>query len=248
MTYQVFDIAVLPIFFYYLFLITFSSILTFKIYKKWKERKVLPPLYLTIVFALFTIALVVLTIGLAEAIATGYYKEIYQISLPLAYTMMIIADIFLFKFVSFITDKGKSLFIPLIAIGGVIIVVLFLPWNWWGVPAEDYTGKLNIRIYSTLALILYSYSIYISIAMISRKTMVQTQDKVVKMGFKLLFYSMVWMICFFLMFIFDTLLIIMVDHPGYSEFVYLAWIFAILFYICMYLSLVMPDWLVKRLK
>jgi len=38
------------------------------------------------------------------------------------------------------------------------------------------------------------------------------------------------------------------DHPGYSEFVYVAWIFAIIFYILSYLSLVMPKWLVKRIE
>jgi len=50
------------------------------------------------------------------------------------------------------------------------------------------------------------------------------------------------------MILFDNLLIVLYRHPGYSEFIYVAWIFAILFLILTYLSLVMPEWLVKRIK
>ena len=53
---------------------------------------------------------------------------------------------------------------------------------------------------------------------------------------------------FFLMFVFDTILVVAIDHPGYSEFVYVAWVFAVLFYVLMYLSVVMPEGLVKRLR
>ncbi|NVM44542.1 MAG: hypothetical protein HWN79_06475 [Candidatus Lokiarchaeota archaeon] len=216
--------------------------------KKWRQRKVKSPLYLSIVFILLTVALMALTIGLAEAIATGFFKEIYRISLPLAYCMIIIADIFLFIFAEEITSKGKKAFVPLIILGVVISVVLFLPWNWWGVPPEDYVGQPSIRLYSTLSVILYSYIVYIFISVFCIKARKQTQDAKAKTGLTLLFLSMISMIAFFLMFVFDTLLITLTDHPGYSEFVYIAWIFAILFFIFIYLSLVMPKWLVDRIK
>jgi len=248
MTYTPFNNNILPIFFYYIGLIVFSILMTVLMIKKWRERKVNPPLYLSIVFALLTIALIALTIGLGEAIATGYFKEIYRISLPLAYAMIVIADIFLFFFAEEITSKGKRAFLPLIIFGAVIIVVLFLPWNWWGVPPEDYVGQLNIRLYSTLSVILYSYIVYIFISMFCLKAIKQTQDAKAKVGLTLLFLSMISMIAFFLMFVFDTLLITLTGHPGYSEFVYIAWIFAILFFVFIYLSLVMPKWLVDRIE
>ena len=56
------------------------------------------------------------------------------------------------------------MFIPIIIAGVVVVILLFLPWNWWGIPPEDYVGLLNIRLYSTLSLVLYSYVIYILIA------------------------------------------------------------------------------------
>jgi hypothetical protein len=216
--------------------------------KKWRERKVNPPLYLSIVFMLLTVALIALTIGLAEAIITGFFKEIYRISLPLAYCMIIIADIFLFKFAEVITSKGGKALFPLVVFGVIIIIVLFLPMNWWGVPPEDYEGELNIRLYSTLSVILYSYLVYIFIAVFCIKVRKQAQDAKARAGLTLLFLSMISMIVFFLMFVFDTLLITLTNHPGYSEFVYIAWIFAILFFIFIYLSLVMPKWLVDRIE
>jgi len=99
----------MPIFFYYIGLIVFSLVMTFLMIKKWRERKVKSPLYLSIVFLLLTVALMTLTIGLGEAILTGFFKEIYRISLPIAYSMIIIADIFLFVFAEEITSKGKKL-------------------------------------------------------------------------------------------------------------------------------------------
>ena len=248
MTYTPFSTNILPIFFYYIGLIIFSIVMTILMIKKWRERKVNPPLYLSIVFILLTIALISLTIGLGEAVFSGFFKEIYRISLPFSYSMIIIADIFLFVFAKVITGKGKKALVPLIIFAAVIIVVLFLPWNWWGTPPEDYVGQLNIRLYTTLSVILYSYIVYIFIAGFCRKARKQTEDAKSKAGLTFLFLSMMSMIGFFLMFIADTLLITLTDHPGYSEFVYIAWIFAILFFIFTYLSLVMPKWLVERIE
>jgi len=248
MTYTPFNNNILPIFFYYIGLIVFSIIMTVLMIRKWRGRKVNPPFYLSIVFGLFTVALIVLTIGLGEAVITRFFKEIYRISLPVAYAIIIIADIFLFIFAEEITNKGKKTLVPLIVSGAVIIIVLFLPWNWWGVPPEDYVGQLNIRLYSTLSVILYSYIVYIFIATFCIKARKQAQEAKAKAGLTLLFLSMISMIAFFLMFVFDTLLITLTDHPGYSEFVYVAWIFAILFFIFTYLSLIMPKWLVDRIE
>jgi hypothetical protein len=190
----------------------------------------------------------VLALGLAEAVYTGFYMEIYRFSLPFSYAMVICADIFLFLFTIEITDKHKKLLYPILLLGMVIIVLLFLPWNWWGIPPEDYAGQLNIRLYSTLSLVIYSYAIYGLICSISYKASKAATNKVTSFGLRLLLYSMVSMMLFFLMFVLDTLMIVLFNNPGYSIFVYIAWIFAIIFYILLYLSLVMPEWLTKRIS
>ena len=248
MSYTPFNITVIPILIYYIFLSIFGFIVTILMFLKWRERKVVPPLYLTVVFASLTIALIGLSIGLSEAIITGFYKEIYRFSLPFGYIMVIVADIFLYRFSSHIIDKGKKYFPFIILIGILIVVFLALPWNWWGVPSSDYEGQLNIRLFSTLGMLLYSYFIFIYIAYISYKTKSETEDKVARMGFSMLFYSMISIMLLFLMLTADTVLIAFTDHPGYSGFTYIAWIFGIIFIILIYLSLIMPEWLIKWIK
>lgn len=249
MTYIAFDIErIFPIFILYLILSVFGTLVTIKMLMKWRERQVKAPLYLSLVFVFLTMALVMLAIGLAEGIITGYFKEVYRFSLPFAYSMVVLADIFLYIFVDDLTDRGRKGFIPFVLIGGVIVVLLFLPWNWWGIPAQDYEGELDIRIYSTSALVLYSYITYITLAIICYKTKQKAEDKVTRLGLTLLFYAMIAFIMFFVMLIGDTLMIVLYTHPGYSEFIYVAWIFAVLFIVLSYFSLVMPDWLVRMVK
>jgi hypothetical protein len=248
MSYTPFDIRVFPIFLYYGIISIFSAILTIKMITKWRERKVNPPLYLSLVFTFFTAAIAMLTAGLAEAVITGFYMEIYRFSLPFAYSMVILADMALFSFVLELTDRAKKGIVLVISSGIAIIVMLFLPWNWWGVPPGDYEGLLNIRLYSTLALIVYSYIVYIILARICIKSLKKSTDPVANVGFKFLFAAMISMILFFLMFVMDTLMIVLFEHPGYSIYVYIAWIFAILALIFMYVSLVMPKWVLKRIN
>ena len=248
MTYSSFDTRVLPIFGFYFVLIIFGIIFTFKLMKKYKERKQDAILHLALVFAIFTTAIAVLAIGLTEAVITGYYKEVYRFSLPLAYSLVVLANIFLFYFATNITDKWKKALIPLILVGVVLIIVLFLPWNWWGYPREDYAGKLNIRLYTNILFISYSYFIYISIAIICYRTRKLAEDKITHLGLTLLLYSMISMILFYVMILLDNIMIVVYNHPGYSEFQFISWIFALIFVILSYFSLVMPDWLKKRIE
>ena len=245
MTYTPFDFRVFPLFILYLVLSVFGTYVTIKMYMKWRERKVKSPLYLTLVFTCLTLAMIVAGIGLAEAILTGYYKEVYRFSLPFAFSMIILADIFFYIFLDELTNRGRKRVIPFIIVGIVIIVLLFLPWNWWGVPSQDYAGKLNIRLYSTSAVVIYSYVIYITLAIVCYKSRQQADEKVTRFGLLLLFYAMISFMLFFVMFIADTLMIILYKHPGYSIFVYIAWIFAVIFVVLTYFSLEMPKWLVK---
>jgi len=248
MTYSPIHDRVLPSFVFYIAIIIFSVVMTIAMFKKWREREVKAPLYLFLVFALLTAAIIGLTVGLGEVVLTGEFREIYRFSLPLGYSLMLAANIFLFMFAIEITSKGKKLLIPLAILGVILIIIAFLPINWWGFPSEEYAGKLNIRLYTTIGIVIYSYIVYIFVAMFCNKARKQAQDKVARAGLTLLLVSMILMILFFVMFILDTLLITFSDHPGYSEFVYIAWVFAIGFYITSYLSLVMPQWLVKRIN
>lgn len=246
--YTRFEIAVLPILFVYISLFLLSIFMTIKLIKKWRERKVPAPLHLSLVYMTMTIGAFILMIGLLEAVITGYYMEIYRFSLPMAYSCVVLWNIFLFLFISGITEKGKRALIPIILIGIGIIIALFLPTNWWGYPSEEYAGKLNTRLYSTVSLVIYSIIIYISIFLICQKAKQKTSDKISRVGLSLLAYAMICMLLWFFFIILDTILIVFTNHPGYSIFVYIAWIFAFIFMAFTYISLIMPDWFVRWIE
>ncbi|MEX2753756.1 MAG: hypothetical protein Q6365_000085 [Candidatus Sigynarchaeota archaeon] len=248
MTYQPFEARVLPLIFYYIGLAIASMILAVKMVMKWKQRKVQPPLLMATIFAIFVVALSMLAAGLADSAMNGAYKDLYRFSLPFGYTMIILADIVLYKFGIVMTNRGKNAFMTIVVIGIVLAAVLFLPWNWWGYPDADIVDQVSIRLYSTLALIVYSYIIYITIASVCHKALADAKDPVARAGLKLMSWAMICMILFFLMFVFDTLLIVILKHPGYSEFVYAAWVFAVAFSVLMYVSVVLPEWFVQRLR
>jgi len=247
MKYDPFEARVLPIFGFYIVLIILGILVTIKLAKKYIQRKDTGPLHLSIVYTFFTAAIIVLAIGLAEAAITGYYKELYRISLPLAYSLVVIANISLFYFACKITNKWNRSFPFLILASAALVIIIFLPWNWWGFPKEAYAGKVSIRLYTNIAYISYSYLVYISIAILCNQTKKKSEDKVSRLGLSLLFYSMISMILYFIMVLADNIMIIIFKHPGYSEFLYIAWIFAIMFIVLSYFSLAMPDWMVQRI-
>ena len=247
MSYDTIPPHVVPIFFFYLGLLAFAIIITTQLARKWRERRAQPSLLMTLVFITLTVALLVLTIGLLEATITGFYMEIYRLSLPLAYTSIIVADFLLYRFSLAITgNRGKMQ--PLIVAGAIIIgIMLWLPWNYWGMPTGSYDSSTSIRLFSTLALVAYSYAIYIGIATTCIKAAKKAANPTSRAGLQLLAGAMACLVGFFAMFIADTLLIVIIDHPGYSEFVYVAWMFALAFFLLAYNSLIMPGWLKRRL-
>ena len=248
LAYEPYQPRMFPLFIYYIFLLVFCIFVTIKVFSKWRKRKEAAALHLTYVFTSFVLALIMLIMGMAEIIITGYKMEIYRITFPLAYCMVVVADIFLYRFAIKITNKGQKALIPIIVFGLILILILLLPWNWWGHPAENYKGQLNIRLYSSLLFVSYSILIYLMIAIICQRTKKMTTGRVTHAGLSFLLYSVICMICFFIFIMLDNVLIVLYDHPGYSEFLYVAWSFTLLFAIFIYMSLVMPKWLVKRIE
>ena len=246
-SYEAFDPGILPILFYYFGLTVFGFIMTAIMYRKWKERKRTPTLLMTAVFAILTLALIMLTVGVIDAAITGVYGEVYEFSIPFSYSMYIIADIVLYKFANIITDRGKRVFKLIIPVGIAICIMAFLPWNYWGAPKSAYVGHVDIRIYSMLCILVFSSAIYIWIGRACWHAKADADTPVAKAGLLLMVWSMIWLIFYLIMFVCDAILILYFNSPGYSVFVYVAWVFAVLFYIFMYLSVGMPAWLVQRI-
>lgn len=236
------------IFVFYIFMVIFAFYLTIKMYIRYLKEKNPASLHLSLVFTSYTMSLAILIVGLAEAIITGYYKEIYRITIPMAYSMVIVGNFFLYLFAIHFTNRGKKVVLPLLLIGIIIILVHFLPWNWWGVPPSDYVGQISIRIYSTASLVIYSSVIYFSIFIICRQNRKLEKNKPTRLRLSLLSYAMICMVCFFLFMIIDTIFMIFFDNPGYSIYNYIAWVFVIFFFIFSYISLFTPVRLIMWIR
>jgi len=237
-----------PLFIFYIGLSIFSAIFTVMMLLKYRERKTPPTLHLSLVFICLTCAVIALIFGLAETIITGYKMYIYRFMLPLSMSLFIVADIFLFIFTSHIAERERRALIPIVIVGVLLIILVFLPWNYYGQPASDYKGKISIRLYSTLGYVSFSCIIYVFVVIICRDARKQAEEKITRTGLSLLSYAAICMICFLIMQILENVLIVLFSHPGYSEFFYISWIFAGIFVVLSYLSLIMPEWLVKRIK
>ncbi len=241
------DARLYPVFVFYIFLCVFSIFFSSKIWIRYFQKKNKTILSLGLAYLFLTIGIIMLTIGMLEAIITGYRKEIYRFSLPFGYAMVVLSDIFLFRLAYNLTNKGKKAFIPLIVIGAILIVLLFLPTNYWGYPPDEIRGRFNTRTPITISLVLYSCIIYVSIILICHYTKKLIDKKATKLRLSLLSYSMVAMICFFILLIADTIMIVYFD-TGYTIYVYFAWICACIFVVLSYLSLFVPKSLVKRIE
>jgi hypothetical protein len=246
--YQPFSSSLIPLVFYYIGVATFGVFMSLELTAKYRQRRVKAPLYLAIVFAIFTIAVAVLATGLVESWIDGVFGNWYRLTLPIGYSLIVVADVFLLLFTNeMVGQRGRAVLMIMGLVGAAIVVMLWLPWNFWGYVSGNYGGQVNIRTYSTLALVAYSFVIYIDIIVVAGKASAGAQDHVAKHGLQLIIVAMLCMIGFFVMMICDTLLIVLYNAPGYSIFVYFAWVFAIAFFIVMYLGLIMPPWFKKSL-
>ncbi|GAG77675.1 unnamed protein product, partial [marine sediment metagenome] len=137
MSYVPHEPRITSFFIYYIFISAFGLLITLKMFLNYNKKRNPAALYMSLTFAMLTLAVIVLAIGILEGIITGYSKEVYRFSLPFAYSMVVIADIFLYKYVNCLTDRGKKAYFPVFLIGVVLIIVLFLPWNFWGTPTAE---------------------------------------------------------------------------------------------------------------
>ena len=250
MSYSPYVPEVFPIFIYYIILIILSTIVSIMMIKKYFDRKTKATLYMSFIYVTGTIILFIITFGLAEAIITSYFKEFYRLSLPIGYALLCGTGMFLLIFAGEVTERSKFNIstIVLIIIGIIVIILLFLPTNWWGVPRAEYEGKLNTRFLVTIILVFYNAFIYIFMARIYFRAKHKTDDPVANFGFKLLYYSMICPIIFLIFVVLDTLFITFFSHPGYTLFMYIAWFFLMAFFVLSYLALIMPKWVEKRIK
>ncbi|MHA1379524.1 MAG: hypothetical protein ACTSRG_14215 [Candidatus Helarchaeota archaeon] len=235
----------------------FSFLIALIIVFKWRERRTIATLYLAL--ALFSIsgAVFVAFLGLfswflvwsSAIIPYVNSPVIYPISLPFAYSFVIIYDIFLFLFtIHIFLDKNEKKIIPVIIIGIFVATLLWLPTNNWGLDTTPMDPP-STRTISMLIYMLYNVVIYIILAFSAFRESKKTDQKEYQVGFQAIALGQIANILIFVFFLFDSvLLIINPNSPGFSIFIYLGWICALVAVFLFYIGFILPSWFRNRIK
>jgi len=239
-----------PILFIYIFFSIFLIYFTILLYKKWKSKRKKPAQLLFITFLSFTITILGLLVGFIEMFLTGLKLKIYRFSLGFGYFFNCIGNIFLMEFISELFSIPKKFIRKYQVLMIFIAIIVILPWNYYGWPqyAIDLQPIPSIRVYSQLSLFIVSLLVYGRISIVAYHASKLVQDKYLKISFKFISYSHISEIIFYVCMSLDSISFTFFDLPGYSIFVFIAWIFGFFFFIFCYIGYIMPQWLIKIKK
>jgi phage-related holin len=232
----------------YIILSIFAWFMTILLFFRWKERRMKAPLLLFITFLCYSILMSVMALGIGDALAVGYKRELYQFSLAFGYAGIMVANSILLLFSAEIFTIDLKYVKKYIIISLLIAVAVALPWNYYGVIDAEVNRAIYIRPYTSVAMAFFSVLTYSKIYSQAMRVYRLVDEKTAKWGFKLIAFSQICMILFFACMFADLIVFGLTDLKGYTIFAYLAWVFAGLFMFFSYLGLTMPQWLRKRLE
>ncbi len=224
-----------------------------KVFQKWRERRTIATLYLSIALFSIAIAAFIAFTGLfswfVAWINSGYIPtistEYYPLSLPIGYSFVIPYGVFMVLFtIQIFLDKNDKKVIPFVVIGVIIGALLFLPTNYWGRDAE---GAFSTRVIILGLFLLYNTIIYVLLTYYAFRESKRTEQEVYRKGFQAIALGFIANLMVFVFFLLDSILILIDDtSPGYSIFVDLAWISGLVAAFLFYLGYILPEWFRKR--
>ncbi len=227
------------------------------VFRKWRERRTIATLYLSI--ALFSIAFAafVAFTGLFSwflswiemSYMNVYSPTYYTLSLPIGYCLVIPYDIFLIAFsIQIFLDKNQRKIIPFLISGLIIGALLFLPANYWGVDPEP-SDPASTRVIVLGLYLLYNTLVYILLAYFAFREAGRTTHKLHRRGFQAIAWGFIGNILVFIFFLLDAILIMLdPSSSGYSIFISFAWITALISSFLFYLGYILPTWFRKRIE
>ena len=226
------------------------------VFRKWRERKTVATLYLSIALFCIGIAAFIAFTGLlswmitwiANGYANTYSPAYYPVSLPLAYFFVIPYNIFLVLFtIQIFLDKDNKKAIPFIIAGIIIGVLLFLPTNYWGVDVIEGVDPPSTRVIVFVIFLLYNAIVYILMIYLAFRESKRTEQELYKKGFQAIAFGFIMNLLVFVFFMGDSILLLL--NPGsigFSIFISLAWSTAIVAGFLFYIGYIMPEWFRKR--
>jgi len=167
----------------------------------------------------------------------------------LVYVGVFLGTMFTFQFsqeIFFTLEKKKIQAYWLI---GVVVIVLTLILDSVEIGVfPDGSGYplLTISLEFSIAVVLFIIPTVLGIFYKALKTASKIDDKVYKLGFRVI---AIGQLMIFATFITDTLATLVTDNIGlYAWMLYLTWIFPLIGILCYYVGWIMPNWLRKLFK
>ena len=232
----------------YIVLTVFCCFMTILLFIRWRQRNKRAPFLLFLTFLTYTLCITVLMAGFADAMISGYKRELYRFSLAFGYAGIMVANCFLLYFAADIFGIKHELLKKYIICSLIIAVAVALPWNYYGVPDAEINKSLYIRPFTSISMVIFSILTYSKIYGQAMRVHAMVDERVAKIGFRLIAYSQIFMIMLFVFLFVDVVVFALTDLKGYTIFTYLGWACAGLFMIFSYLGLIMPKWLRSRFE
>ncbi|MHA1129740.1 MAG: hypothetical protein ACTSRC_12565 [Candidatus Helarchaeota archaeon] len=226
------------------------------VFRKWRARRTVATLYLSIALISIGIAAFVAFTGLlswmitwiSNGYANTYSPAYYPLSLPIGYFFVIPYNIFLVLFtIQIFLDKNNKKIIPFLIAGITIGILLFLPTNYWGVDPIDGVDAPSTRVIILGLFLLFNALVYILLTFLAFRESRKTTQKLYQKGFQAIAFGFIANLSVFIFFLLDSILILLNPSSlGFSIFISLAWIAAIIASFLFYVGYIMPNWFRKR--
>ncbi len=246
MTYEKMDPIAAPFLFVYSILVILCAIMTYLLYRKWMERKREANRLITLTFLSYLISFIILLSGYLEMYITGEKREIYRLSLGLTYAGLCISNIILSYFIAEIFGLLRKDIRKYTLVNIIIIILVLLPWNDYGVPSDEIQFPI-VRPITNVLLIIWCIILFYRIARSSFNMAKKSENPVALEGFRLIGWSHVMLVLFLIFTALDTLYFTIMETGGYSPLLYIAYFFCLMFFLICYLGFIMPDWLRNRI-
>lgn len=230
----------------YIVLTIIVSFMTILSLTRYIQRRKKTALLLFLTYLGYSICILVLTIGFAEAIQTGEKRELYRFSMAFGYAVIMGSNCILLLFSAELFGIKRNYLTKYIVISLIIAVAVALPWNYYGYLNEEIDRSNYIRPYTSAAMMLFSIFTYVKIYNQAIRIEKLVDEKTAKASFRLIAISQICMILLFAFLFADMVLFALTDLKGYTIFTYLGWFCAGFFMIFSYLGLFMPPFIRKR--
>ena len=138
-------------------------ILWCSLFVKWYQRRKPAVRILSWSFFSYMMTFICLLITAIEGYVTGYKQDLYRIFMGLGYFFLMIAHVLFIMFTKEIYGFSQKYLWKYELVGILVAIFVDSPQNYYGVPTGQ-EGPYNIRLYSSLAMLIYSLSIFTRIS------------------------------------------------------------------------------------